>query len=60
MRVRFKKLMKERFLNRIGVHTTSPPQQHPHRDTLASGGVALQALSNRTNPLSPPAEAHYA
>ena len=22
----------------VDAHTTSPPQQHPHRDTLASGG----------------------
>ena len=71
----------------VDAHTTSPPQQHPHRETLASGGgapcltagdarrvnpwkedrensasggVSLQALSNRTDPLSPPAEAHHA
>ena len=25
----------------VDAHTTSPPQQHPHRDTLASGGGAL-------------------
>ena len=24
----------------VDAHTTSPPQQHPHRDTLASGGGA--------------------
>ena len=30
------------------------------RENSASGGVSLQALSNRTDPLSPPAEAHHA
>ena len=31
-----------------------------NRENSDAGGVALQALSNRTNPLSPPAEAHHA